>query len=110
MWYCSISAFQRFSISPALAIKRLADREKGCSRHSSLLCWNGEMANTINMPRSHVILGLSLPLAVLIGYSLAEPMDLSSIAVVLGVALNGSEASVSTQREAAPVDAELSPE
>ena len=68
------------------------------------------MANTINMPRSHVDLGLSLPLAVRIGYFLAEPMDSSSIAIVSGVALNGSEASVSTPREAATADAGWSTE
>jgi len=43
------------------------------------------MANTINIPKSHLILGLSLPLAVLIGYFLAEPMELSSVAVVVAV-------------------------
>jgi hypothetical protein len=71
------------------------------------------MANTINMPRFHVDLGLSLPLVVRIGYFLAEPMDSSSITIVSGVALNGpegSEASVSTPREAATVDAEWSTE
>jgi hypothetical protein len=43
------------------------------------------MANTINVPKSHLIMGLSLPLAVLIGYFLAEPMELGSIAVVVVV-------------------------
>jgi hypothetical protein len=43
------------------------------------------MANTINIPKSHLILGLSLPLAVLIGFFLAEPLELGSIAVVLAV-------------------------
>src|SRR5438477_11049545 len=42
------------------------------------------MANTtINIPRPHLIMGLCLPLAVLIGYFLAEPMDSGSIAVVV---------------------------
>jgi hypothetical protein len=49
------------------------------------------MANqTINIPRPHLIMGLCLPLAVLIGYLLAEPMDSGSLAViflVLGVLL-----------------------
>jgi len=43
------------------------------------------MANAINVPRSHLILGLSLPLAVLVGYFLAEPLELGSMAVVLAV-------------------------
>ena len=43
------------------------------------------MANTINIPKSHLIMGLSLPLAVLIGYFLAEPMELGSMAVVVAV-------------------------
>ncbi|HVM47504.1 MAG TPA: O-antigen ligase family protein [Candidatus Acidoferrum sp.] len=43
------------------------------------------MANTINIPKTHLIMGLSLPLAVLIGYFLAEPLDLGSVAVVAGV-------------------------
>jgi hypothetical protein len=41
------------------------------------------MANTINIPRSHLILALCLPLAVLVGYFLAEPLDSGSMAVVL---------------------------
>ena len=43
------------------------------------------MANTINIPKSHLIMGLSLPLAVLLGYFLAEPMELGSLAVVFAV-------------------------
>jgi len=43
------------------------------------------MASTINIPKSHVIMGLSLPLAILIGYFLAEPLELGSIAVVVMV-------------------------
>jgi O-antigen ligase len=43
------------------------------------------MANTINIPKTHLIMGLSLPLAVLIGYFLAEPLELGSVAVVTGV-------------------------
>jgi hypothetical protein len=43
------------------------------------------MANTINIPKTHLIMGLSMPLAVLIGYFLAEPMELGSIAVVFAV-------------------------
>ncbi len=42
------------------------------------------MANqSINIPRPHLIMGLCLPLAVLIGYLLAEPMESGSLAVVL---------------------------
>ena len=40
------------------------------------------MANAINIPKTHLILGLSLPLAVLLGYFLAEPVELGSMAVV----------------------------
>src|SRR5439155_8065833 len=44
-----------------------------------------QMANTINIPRSHLVMGLCLPLAVLIGYFLAEPMDSASLGVVVFV-------------------------
>src|SRR5208282_5681175 len=40
------------------------------------------MANTIRAPRAHLILALCLPLAVLIGYFLAEPFDLGGMAVL----------------------------
>src|SRR5216684_320263 len=43
------------------------------------------MANTIRIPRAHLIMGLCLPLAVLLGYLLAEPLDSGSIAVVVMV-------------------------
>src|SRR6266404_4984260 len=43
------------------------------------------MANTINIPRPHLIMGLCLPLAVLLGYFLAEPMDSGSLAVIVFV-------------------------
>src|SRR5882762_8457848 len=44
------------------------------------------MANTtINIPRAHLIMALCLPLAVLIGYFLAEPMESGSLAVVVFV-------------------------
>ncbi len=43
------------------------------------------MANAINIPKSHLIMGLTLPLAVLLGYFVAEPMDLGSLAVVVFV-------------------------
>lgn len=43
------------------------------------------MANTINIPKPHLIMGLCLPLAVLLGYLLAEPLESGSIAVVLFV-------------------------
>ena len=41
------------------------------------------MARTINVPRGHLILGICIPLAVLLGYLLAEPMDSGSIAVMI---------------------------
>jgi hypothetical protein len=41
------------------------------------------MANSINIPRSHLIMGLCLPLAVLLGYFLAQPLESGSIAVVV---------------------------
>ena len=41
------------------------------------------MANAINIPKTHLIMGLSLPLAVLLGYFVAEPMELGSLAVVV---------------------------
>jgi hypothetical protein len=43
------------------------------------------MANTINFPRSHLIMGLCLPLAVLLGYLLAEPLDSASLGVIVFV-------------------------
>src|ERR1017187_9314162 len=43
------------------------------------------MANTINIPKTHLIMGLSLPLAVLLGYFVAEPLELGSMAVVVFV-------------------------
>ncbi len=43
------------------------------------------MANAINIPKTHLIMGLSLPLAVLLGYFIAEPMELGSLAVVVFV-------------------------
>jgi hypothetical protein len=43
------------------------------------------MANAINIPKTHLIMGLSLPVAVLLGYFLAEPMELGSMAVVVFV-------------------------
>ena len=43
------------------------------------------MANAINIPKTHLIMGLSLPLAVLLGYFVAEPMELGSMAVVVFV-------------------------
>lgn len=41
------------------------------------------MAKTINVPRAHLILGICIPLAVLLGYLLAEPLEPSSMAVVV---------------------------
>jgi hypothetical protein len=43
------------------------------------------MANAINIPKTHLIMGLSVPLAVLLGYFVAEPMELGSLAVVVFV-------------------------
>src|SRR5207245_1233319 len=43
------------------------------------------MANTINIPRSHLVMGFCLPLAVLVGYVLAEPMDSGSLGVIVFV-------------------------
>ena len=37
------------------------------------------MANAINIPKTHLIMGLSLPLAVLLGYFVAEPLELGSL-------------------------------
>lgn len=59
--------------------------EKDCRQGRSLLCFYCEMANTINIPKTHLIMGLSLPLAVLLGYFVAEPLDLGSLAVVVFV-------------------------
>src|SRR6266850_7597851 len=41
------------------------------------------MANSVKIPRSWMVMGLCLPLAVLLGYFLAEPLEASSLAVVV---------------------------
>src|ERR1044071_2373715 len=41
------------------------------------------MANTVKLPRNYIVMGLCLPLAVLLGYFLAEPLETSSLAVVV---------------------------
>src|ERR1044071_291794 len=43
------------------------------------------MASSINVPRTHLIMGLCLPLAVLLGYFVAQPLDSVSLAVVFMV-------------------------
>src|SRR5262245_2098593 len=40
-------------------------------------------ASAISIPRTHLIMGLCLPLAVLLGYFLAQPLDAGSLAVVI---------------------------
>lgn len=50
-----------------------------------MLYFSCEMANAINIPKTHLIMGLSLPLAVLLGYFVAEPMELGSMAIVVFV-------------------------
>src|SRR5438128_4381160 len=48
--------------------------------------YNALMANTtFNIPRNHLAMALCLPLAVLLGYVLAEPLESGSIAVVVFV-------------------------
>jgi len=47
-------------------------------------CYSGSaMANTIRVPRAHLVLGICLPLAVLLGYFLAEPLEPESLVVVM---------------------------
>jgi hypothetical protein len=41
------------------------------------------MANTIQVPKGHLIMGLCIPLAVLLGYFLAEPLESGSLAVMV---------------------------
>src|SRR3954470_15004975 len=41
------------------------------------------MANTFAVSRSHLIYGVCLPLAVLVGYLLASPLESSNVAVVV---------------------------
>ncbi len=43
------------------------------------------MAQAIHIPKSHLIMALCLPLAVILGYFLAEPLDSGSLAVVVFV-------------------------
>jgi len=59
--------------------------EKDCSEGRILFYFSGAMANEINIPKTHLIMGLALPLAVLLGYFVAEPLDLGSVAVVVFV-------------------------
>ena len=44
------------------------------------------MANTFAISRSHLMFGLCLPLAVLLGYMLAEPLDSTSLSVFILIA------------------------
>lgn len=41
------------------------------------------MANTINIPKAHLIMALCLPLAVLLGYFVADPLESGSLAVLV---------------------------
>jgi O-antigen ligase/polysaccharide polymerase Wzy-like membrane protein len=41
------------------------------------------MANTMSIPKAHIIMGLCLPLAVVLGYILAQPLDAGGLAVVV---------------------------
>src|SRR5258708_39219485 len=43
------------------------------------------MANKIIIPRAHLIMALCLPLAALIGYMVADPLDSASMTVVVFV-------------------------
>jgi len=61
--------------------------EKDCSEERTLFCFSRVMANAINILKTHLFMGLSVPLAVLLGYFVAEPMELG-----LSVALNGAGA------------------
>ena len=47
------------------------------------VCNLGPMANTFAVSRNHLIFGLCLPLAVLLGYLLAEPLESGSLAVMV---------------------------
>src|SRR5215831_7498508 len=41
------------------------------------------MASPIYVPRTFLIMGLCLPLAIVLGYMLAQPLDSTSVAVVV---------------------------
>ena len=43
------------------------------------------MARAIHIPKTHLIMALCLPLAVILGYFLAEPLDSGSLGVVVFV-------------------------
>src|SRR5690348_15668400 len=43
------------------------------------------MARAIHIPKTHLIMALCLPLAVIVGYFLAEPMTSGSLAIVVFV-------------------------
>ena len=59
--------------------------EGACGERQTLFCFSREMANAMHMPRPHLILGLSLPLAVLPRCSPAEPAERASLAAVVPV-------------------------
>ncbi len=56
-----------------------------CEFQPGWLQTHSEMASSINVPRTHLIMGLCLPLAVLLGYFVAQPLDSVSIAVLFMV-------------------------
>src|SRR5436190_17011400 len=43
------------------------------------------MSNAVKIPKAHLIMALCLPLAILLGYFLAEPIRSSSVAVLVFV-------------------------
>ena len=64
-----------------------------------MFCFSRVMANAINILKTHLFMGLPVPLAVLLGYFVAEPMELG-----LSVALNGAgAASAQAEQPAAGV-------
>src|SRR5437879_3181780 len=65
----------RFPTVYPLRQKSIANSRPFGYKHTS------EMASSINVPRTHLIMGLCLPLAVLLGYFVAQPLDSVSIAV-----------------------------
>jgi hypothetical protein len=63
--------------------KRESFSEKDCGAGQTLLHFDCEMANTIKIPRNHLIMGVCLPLAVLVGYFMAEPLEPRGLAVIV---------------------------
>jgi hypothetical protein len=63
----------------------LSRREKDCKEERTLFCFPCEMANAINIPKTHLVMGLSPSPAVLLAFFVAESMEPGNLAVMVSV-------------------------